>query len=142
MLGIMNGLRQLLYYLLNKASLFANMSRSHHHSYSQLITNLTNVFAGFLYPTMHQTQANLSKKWLQSQTKNLVKHPSLGMGVASILNNRPFPNAQNRAKPGSVKRFIGHIASNFTIIMGRNGSQRSLSSIESESRDLPKMQFA
>ena len=103
MLGIMNGLRQLLYYLLNKASLFANMSRSHHHSYSQLITNLTNVFAGFLYPTMHQTQANLSKKWLQSQTKNQVNSPRSGMGVASLFDNWSFPNTRNRANPSSVE---------------------------------------
>ena len=57
----------------------------------------------FLHPTMYQTRANPSRKWLQSQSKNRVKNPRSGMGVASLLNNRPFPSAQNRAKPGSVK---------------------------------------
>ena len=57
----------------------------------------------FLHPTMHQTRANPSRKWLQSQSKNRVKNLRSGMGVASLLNNRPFPSAQKRAKPGSVK---------------------------------------
>ena len=57
----------------------------------------------FLDPTMHQTRANPSRKWLQSQSKNRVKNLRSGMGVASLVNNRPFPSAQNRAKPGSVK---------------------------------------
>ena len=109
----MNGLCKLLCYLLNK-SFADNILLSHHHSCTQLITNLTRVFAGFLYPTMHWTRANPSRKWLQNQSKTRVKNPRLGMGVAFLLNNRPFPSAQNRAKPGSVKSALVVFTSSLT----------------------------
>ena len=64
----------------------------------------------FLHPTTHQTQANPSKRWLQSQSKNRVKNPRSGLGVASLLNNRPCPSSQNRAKPGSVKAALCALA--------------------------------
>ena len=37
------------------------------------------------------------------------KNPRSGMGVVSLLNDRPFPSAQNRAKPGSVKAALAFV---------------------------------
>ena len=60
-------------------------------------------FWAFLYPAILKTQANPSKKWLQSQTKNQVECAKSGLGVASFTDARPFPNVWIWAKPGSVK---------------------------------------
>ena len=85
-----------------KASLTISFCLTITHTLNSLRTWLAYSRA-FLHPTMHQTRANPSRKWLQSQRKNRVKNPRSRMGVASLLNNRPFPSAQNWAKPGSVK---------------------------------------
>ena len=39
------------------------------------------------------------------------------MGVASLLNNRPFPSTQNQAKPGSIKAAINNYLMTISSLM-------------------------